>query len=158
VSVEVVVSDGEIAAPVAGRLYLPAHWTESAQRRADAGVPPEVKFQTKPQIAAALITEVLADGVAKAPVLGDEVYGAASELRRDLRHQEMEYMLNAGGDLLAWEQVVPTRRARKHWGFPLAPRRPVRWQISPRPCLPKPGTRWLGEAPMAKNATPASLG
>jgi len=118
VSVEVVVSDGEIAAPVAGRLYLPAHWTESAQRRADAGVPPEVKFQTKPQIAAALITEVLADGVAKAPVLGDEVYGAASELRRDLRHQEMEYMLNAGGDLLAWEQVVPTRRARKHWGVP----------------------------------------
>jgi len=32
VSVEVVVSDGWIAAPVSGRLYLPAHWTEDRER------------------------------------------------------------------------------------------------------------------------------
>jgi len=115
VSVEVVVSDGEIAAPVAGRLYLSESWAADAARRQAAGVPPEVKFQTKPMMALELIREVLAAGVSRAPVLGDEVYGVASELRRGLRELELEYFLNAGGDLLAWTRPVKTRRAKKYW-------------------------------------------
>jgi SRSO17 transposase len=115
VSVEVVVSDGEIAAPVAGRLYLPEHWARDAARRQAAGVPPEVTFQTKPRIALDLIGQVLAAGVSPAPVLGDEVYGTASELRRGLRALELEYFLNAGGDLLAWTEPVKTRRAKQYW-------------------------------------------
>lgn len=116
VSVEVVVSDGEIAAPVAGQLYLPQRWAEDRARRAAAGVPAEVPFQTKPELAVALLKQVLADGVHPAPVLGDEVYGSASELRWELRQLGLEYFLNAGGDLLAWTQPVQTRLAKKYWG------------------------------------------
>jgi SRSO17 transposase len=117
VSVEVVVSDGEIAAPVAGRLYLPESWAGDPARRAAAGVPAEVKFQTKPMIALELIRETVADGVSRAPVLGDEVYGNSSELRRALRRElDLEYLLNVGGDLLAWTKPVKTRRAKKYWG------------------------------------------
>jgi SRSO17 transposase len=116
VSVEVVVSDGEIAAPVAGRLYLPEKWVEDPARRQATRVPPEVQFQTKPALAMDLIKAVLADGVSPAPVLGDEVYGASSELRRDLRRLGLEYFLNAGGDLLAWTKPVQTRLAKKYWG------------------------------------------
>ena len=116
VSVEVVVSDGEIAAPVAGRLYLPQSWSEDQERRAAAGVPAHVPFQTKPELAVALLKEVLADGVTPAPVLGDEVYGCASELRWELRALGLEYFLNAGGDLLAWTEPVQTRLAKKYWG------------------------------------------
>jgi len=83
--VEVVVSDGEIAAPVAGRLYLPEKWAADAARRQAAGVPLEVGFQAKPAIALELIKQVLADDATPAPVLGDEVYGSASELRWELR-------------------------------------------------------------------------
>jgi SRSO17 transposase len=115
VSVEVVVSDGEIAAPVAARLYLPEKWTNDEARREAAGVPPEVKFQTKPMMALDLIREVLADGVSRAPVLGDEVYGNASELRRGLRELDLEYFMNVGGDLLAWTRPVKTRLAKKYW-------------------------------------------
>src|SRR3989304_4798133 len=39
VSVEVVVSDGEIAAPVAGRLYLPESWAGDSARGEAAGGP-----------------------------------------------------------------------------------------------------------------------
>jgi SRSO17 transposase len=116
VSVELVVSDGEIAAPVAGRLYLPESWANDPARRQAAGVPEEVKFQTKPMIALALIRQALEDGVPPAPVLGDEVYGASSDLRRELRGLGMEYFLNAGGDLLAWTHPVRTRLAKKYWG------------------------------------------
>ena len=116
VSVEVVVSDGEIAAPVAGRLYLPEKWAGDELRRQSAGVPPGVQFQAKPAIALDLIKQVLADGVSPAPVLGDEVYGAASELRWELRGLGLEYFLNVGGDLLAWTKPVKTRLAKKYWG------------------------------------------
>lgn len=117
ISVEVVVSDGEIAAPVAGRLYLPESWANDPVRREAAGVPPEVKFQTKPMIALDLIREVAASGVSRAPVLGDEVYGASSELRGALRESDLEYFLNVGGDLLAWTRRMKTRLGRKHWGL-----------------------------------------
>jgi len=116
ISVEVVVSDGEIVAPVAGRLYLPESWANDPVRREAAGVPPEVKFQTKPMIALDLIREVVAAGVSRAPVLGDEVYGASSELRGALRESDLEYFLNVGGDLMAWTRRVKTRLGRKHWG------------------------------------------
>jgi SRSO17 transposase len=116
VSVEVVVSDGEIAAPVAGQLYLPESWTRDKARCQAAGVPPEVSFQTKPAIALELVKQILANGVSPAPVLGDEVYGAASELRWGLRQLGLEYFLNTGSDLLAWTQPVKTRLAKKYWG------------------------------------------
>jgi SRSO17 transposase len=115
VTVEVVVSDGEIAAPVAGRLYLPQSWTGDEARREAAGVPPEAQFATKPAIAVALLKEIVADGVAPAPVLGDEVYGASSELRWEVRQLGLEYFLNAGGDLLAWSEQPKTRLAKKYW-------------------------------------------
>ncbi len=59
---------------------------------------------------------MLAAGVSPAPVLGDEVYGNASELRWELRQLGLEYLLNAGADLLAWMEPVATRFAKKYWG------------------------------------------
>src|ERR1700739_4230500 len=66
IAVELVVTDGEVAAPVGGQLYLPESWVEDSLRREKAGVPKAVKFQTKPQIAGDLIEETLADGVTAA--------------------------------------------------------------------------------------------
>jgi SRSO17 transposase len=51
VSVEVVVSDGWIAAPVGGQLYLPESWIQGRKRCAAAGVPEEVNMATKPKLA-----------------------------------------------------------------------------------------------------------
>ncbi len=75
VSVELVVSDGFVAAPVGGRLYLPQSWMDDPQRCAKAGVPAEVGFATKNEIALTLIEEALADQVVPAPVLFDAAYG-----------------------------------------------------------------------------------
>ena len=61
VSVELVVSNGCVAAPIGGRLYLPQSWAEKPERRAKAGVPPEIMFATKSQIALQLIEQALAD-------------------------------------------------------------------------------------------------
>jgi SRSO17 transposase len=115
VAVELVVTDGEVTAPVAGQLYLPESWAQDGPRREKAGVPKEVKFQTKPQIACDLIAEALADGLTAAPILGDAVYGNAGDLRSRLRRWRLEYFLNAEEHWLAWLHRPKLSQGPKYW-------------------------------------------
>jgi SRSO17 transposase len=71
VNVQVAITDGLVAVPVGAQLYLPESWIQDRAPCREAGVPDEVGFATKPQIALNLIQAVLADGVAGAPALGD---------------------------------------------------------------------------------------
>ena len=110
VSVELVVSDGLVAAPVGGRLYLPQKWIEDRPRCAAAGVPAEVSFATKPQIAVALLEEALRDGVCPGPVLADSVYGDNAEFRADLRRLGLEFFLQVtGSSNKGWTCPVETK-------------------------------------------------
>lgn len=115
IAVELVVSDGEVAAPVGGRLYLPESWTKDLPRRQKAGVPEAVGFQTKPQIAGELIAEALSDGVTAAPILGDSVYGNAPELRGRIRQLGLEYFLNAEEHWLGWTERPKLTQGSRFW-------------------------------------------
>jgi SRSO17 transposase len=61
--------------PVAGRLYLPRAWTDDDKRRAKAKVPKEVKFQTKAEIALALLDQAKGWGIPHEAVTADCNYG-----------------------------------------------------------------------------------
>jgi SRSO17 transposase len=93
VNVQVAITDGMVAVQVGARLYLPESWTKDRARCREAGVPDDVEFATKPQIAVNLIKEALADGVVRAPVLGDNAYGINGEFRDELRRLELEFFL-----------------------------------------------------------------
>ncbi len=67
--------DPHFAWPVNGRLYLPEEWANDAQRRAEAGIPEDVVFQTKPEIALDLIDEAREMGVPVTGVVADGAYG-----------------------------------------------------------------------------------
>lgn len=113
VSVELVVSDGWVAAPIGGRLYLPESWTQDQHRCRRAGVPEEVKFQTKPELALELIQQARQEGVALAPVLGDAVYGDNGPFRRQLRQWEMEFFLQVSPTQhKGWDHAVATEKKR----------------------------------------------
>jgi SRSO17 transposase len=64
-----------LAWPVATRLYLPREWAEDAGRRKQAHVPDAVGFQTKAEIALALLDEANACGVQHTCVTCDADYG-----------------------------------------------------------------------------------
>jgi SRSO17 transposase len=64
-----------LAWPVATRLYLPQGWAEDAGRRKQAHVPEALSFQTKAEIALALLEEANACGVEHACVTCDADYG-----------------------------------------------------------------------------------
>ncbi len=65
-------------------LYLPEGCAADEEHRELAGVPEEVMFATKPQLAGSLIERTHSRGIRAAFVAGDEVYGGR-ELRRDIR-------------------------------------------------------------------------
>ncbi len=74
-------------------LYLPQEWAADADRRAEAGVPEEVTFATKGQLARAMLARAYAVGVPAAWVTADEVYGDDGGLRAWLDAQERSYVL-----------------------------------------------------------------
>ena len=62
-------------AVIGRRLYLGAGWAGDDERRTVAGVPDDVVFATKPDLAIALIRHAVAAGVHAQYVTADEVYG-----------------------------------------------------------------------------------
>lgn len=65
-------------AVIGRRLYLGADWAGDDERRTLAGVPDDVTFATKPDLALALLREAVAAGVHAQYVTADEVYSSRS--------------------------------------------------------------------------------
>jgi SRSO17 transposase len=79
-------------------LYLPRSWTEDAERLAEAGVPDDIEFLTKPALATGMLIRALNDEVPARWVTGDEVYGADPALRAELEARRVGYVLAIGCD------------------------------------------------------------
>jgi SRSO17 transposase len=79
-------------------LYLPKSWTGDPGRSADAGIPADTAFATKPALAKTMIGRALDAGVTAVWVAGDEVYGADPGLREDLETRGVGYVLAIGCD------------------------------------------------------------
>ena len=71
------------------RVYLPASWTDDRDRRAAAGVPDEIEFATKPDLAADMITAALDAGVPAGWATADEAYGNSAAFRAHLREHRL---------------------------------------------------------------------
>jgi SRSO17 transposase len=65
----------ESSTPLDWALYLPEKWIQDPIRRKEAGVPEEIAFKTKPDLALDLIDEVKAWGLQNRLVLADSAYG-----------------------------------------------------------------------------------
>jgi SRSO17 transposase len=73
-------------------LYLPGACAADEEHRELAGVPEEVMFGTKPQLAGALLDRAHALGIRAAFAAGDEVYGGR-QLRQGIRQRGMGYVM-----------------------------------------------------------------
>ena len=74
-------------------LYLPESWAADRTRRAEAGVPEDVAFATKPKLGLAMLERAHAAGLPLAWVTADSVYGADHALRRWLQAHRLGYVL-----------------------------------------------------------------
>jgi SRSO17 transposase len=73
-------------------LYLPAEWAADEERRELAGVPDDVMFATKPQLADGLLQHAHDRGIRAGFTAGDEVYGGL-DLRTGIRERGTGYVL-----------------------------------------------------------------
>ncbi len=74
------------------RLYLPEEWARDRRRKAEAGVPKGVRFQTRHQQALEMLREHR-DKLPHRWVAGDDEMGRSTVFRRDLRVMEERYLL-----------------------------------------------------------------
>ena len=90
-------------------LYLPQVWAEDVARREAAGVPQDVRFATKGDLAQAMLARAFAAEVPAAWVTGDEVYGNDGGLRRWLEAQRRPYVLAVACSHPVWQDGVQVR-------------------------------------------------
>jgi SRSO17 transposase len=89
VSLSLATQEGSL--PLGYRLYLPREWAEDKERCERAGVPPEVGFATKGELAWAQIEAALRAGIPRGTVLMDAGYGDEAALRDRLSAQGLSY-------------------------------------------------------------------
>ena len=102
VAVSLSVANHHASLPVAYRLYLPEAWASDVARRKKVGVPDQVVFQTKIEIALDQIRAACAAGLPRGVVLMDAGYGNHSELRAALTALELSYVAGILSNTTVW--------------------------------------------------------
>ena len=114
VAVSLSLANHDASLPVAYRLYLPKVWAEDCDRRGKAGVPEEITFKTKPEIALEQIRWGCEAGLAGDMVLLDAGYGHDSKLRRGIAEFGKHYVAGIQPQTLVWApRTRPGRAPRK---------------------------------------------
>ena len=103
VAVSLSVATHQASLPVAYRLYLPQDWADDPARRAVAGVPSKVAFQTKPEIALQQMRQAHADGLPTAVALMDPAYGNNGALRAGIRELGQPYVAGILPTTAVWQ-------------------------------------------------------
>jgi len=87
------------------RLFLPEEWAKDRARRAEAGVPREVRFRTRHELALEMLSES-GPSLPHAWVTGDDEMGRPAWFRRDLRDLGERYLLAVPSNTLIRDQEV----------------------------------------------------
>jgi SRSO17 transposase len=125
-------TDPQATWPVAVHLYLPQAWAADPERRRKARVPAEVPFQTKPEIALALLDQARAWGVPYRGVVADADYGDNPNFLAGLDARHERYVVAVRTDFRVSRQRRTTgpveRTDELLQSVPRAQWRTIRWR------------------------------
>ena len=113
VAVSLSVANHAASLPVAYQLYLPEAWTKDRARRKKAGVPKQIKFKTKPQIALEQIRWACESGLPRGVALMDAAYGRDARLRAGMTGLGVPYVVGIVPTILMWPPGSGPRRMDK---------------------------------------------
>jgi SRSO17 transposase len=113
VAVSLSIANHSASLPVAYRLYLPTEWAGDAARRKKAGVPRDIRFRTKPEIALEQIRWACEAGLPRGVALMDAAYGVDSRLRTGMTELGVPYVVGIQPKILMWPPGTGPRRKGK---------------------------------------------
>ncbi len=117
VSIHLVSQNGN--APLGWRLYLPESWAKDKERRQEAGIPAEILFRPKWQLALEIIDQLRSWGLPDRVVLADAGYGESTEFRESLEQRRLSYAVGVGPQVGVWlTPPQPTLLPAKRRGRP----------------------------------------
>jgi SRSO17 transposase len=120
-AVSLSVSTWSSSLPIAWRLYLPEIWCQDSERRQQAGVPDEIKFQTKPEIALGQIWQAVEQKVPVGVILADAGYGNGTLFRTAVTERGLQYMVGIESSTTVWKpgrQPLPAPPRKAGRGAP----------------------------------------
>ncbi len=126
VAVSISLATEQASVPVAYRLYLPKEWAQDSERRQKAGVPAEIKFATKTEIALQQLETLLAEGAPKYCVLADAGYGVDQAFRQRLTDMGLAYVVGITSTVVVWPPGLEPLPPKPYSGMgrpPVMPRR-----------------------------------
>lgn len=106
VAVSVSLATEQASLPVAWQLYLPKEWALDKARRDRAGVPSDVAFATKTEIALGQLERLLGQGAPRHCVLADAGYGVDTEFRERLDELGLPYVVGITSAVVVWPPGV----------------------------------------------------
>ena len=116
VAVSLSIATWSASLPIAFRLYLPEMWTEDKERRREGGIPDDIQFQTKPQIALKQIGNAVKEDVTRGVVVADAGYGVDGKFRAGVTELGLQYAVGVQSSLSVWtpgtEPLPPLPRKR----------------------------------------------
>ena len=125
-----------VAWPVSTRLYLPAEWTNDAERLHKAKVPQDRAFATKPALALEMVDQADDWGVGYACVVADADYGDNPNFLAGLEQRRKRYVVEVRCDFrvsTGCGQTAPVRRADALVrALPARAWRTIRWREGSR--------------------------
>src|ERR1700710_1479166 len=113
VAVSLSIANHSASLPIAYRLYLPEAWAKDRARRKKAGVPKEIKFKTKPEIALEQIRWACEAGLPRGVALMDAAYGNDSRLRAGMTELGVAYVAGILPNTLMWRSGTGPRQTGK---------------------------------------------
>ena len=102
VAVSLSVANDHASLPIAYQLFLPEVWADDPARRAKAGVPDTIRFETKTAIALGQLRQALAACVPVGILLGDAAYGDETAFRVGVADLGLRYVLGVRSGTSVW--------------------------------------------------------
>ena len=122
VAVTLSIANHDASLPVAYRLYLPKEWASDRKRRRKVGVPDEISFKTKPEIALAQIRWACEAGLPRGAVLMDAGYGVDTDLRTSITALGLSYVAGIQSHTTVWAPGTGPRPPKKWSGHGRPPK------------------------------------
>jgi SRSO17 transposase len=97
-------STAEQSCPLLWRLYLPKIWLEDPAQRALGKIPEGIVYQSKNELALALLDQALQWNLPRLPVVADSAYGDEFAFREALRHRALPYAVSVRPTTKVWTQ------------------------------------------------------